>query len=552
MGVARQVVHRTGPRESVPRQHQLHVGGARLLVAEVAVFRLLLAMVLTLSCGFACSPAQAIIDRMPSAIDPWDSIPGARCTVRQASSNPLVVDWPASARGTLERRLHRGLVVVRYQGCELEVLRRCHVPDASYTYGGFTHKSEQVRIRDADELYANLPVGAAKLEAKLQRAEALTISLTLVGMYEAGQEVVTWDELRGQCEGATHVLSAATVGAYSIQLEHQALIGAAAGLRGGPALGGESEVSRETLAADGDAASCIEVAEPHSGPPAGCGALIRLEVTPLGEAVADNVECPATMSWNGRQCQSNVGPAPARCPMSMAAIPGGTWQGESIPAMCLDLVEVRVADYRVCVSDGACARPGSSAWWPGIRPAEHEVSREQCNGARDDREQHPINCITLRQAESYCAWRGARLPTDAQWAWAARGGAQARTYPWGAAIPSRHRVNACGAECRQWFKKLGHARRRVAYEGDDGWPLTAPVGSFPAGQSLFGPLDLAGNVAEWTSTALEVEEEEGEGARQRVRGGSFWVQRRAWLQTDDTTAVARNRRDVVIGFRCAL
>ncbi|MBL4688426.1 MAG: SUMF1/EgtB/PvdO family nonheme iron enzyme, partial [Nannocystaceae bacterium] len=81
--------------------------------------------------------------------------------------------------------------------------------------------------------------------------------------------------------------------------------------------------------------------------------------------------------------------------------------------------------------------------------------------------------------------------------------------------------------------------------GSDGWPTTAAVGSFLAGASRWGPLDMAGNVAEWTSDWSDA----GHKSR-RVLGGSFLVQRPAWLSTADTSQAAPTRRDAVIGFRC--
>jgi serine/threonine-protein kinase len=88
---------------------------------------------------------------------------------------------------------------------------------------------------------------------------------------------------------------------------------------------------------------------------------------------------------------------------------------------------------------------------------------------------HPVWRVSLADAEAYCAWAGLRVPTEAEWEWAARGPDE-RDYPWGAAPPSRERLNR---------------------NGDDDHEFTAPVGSFPAGASPFGCLDMAGNVEEW-------------------------------------------------------
>ena len=483
--------------------------------------------------------------------------------MRHSQSNPLIVEWPAADRGSLEMRLRRGVAVVRYEGCRMEVLRRCSVPQASYRYGGFTRKSEQVRMRDADELYANLPVGAAKLEAKLATADALAVEMTMVGMYEADRDSVRLDELEGHCEGATHIIAGVQVGAYAFFAERAAKVGAAAGLAKGPAIGGGSRAERETLTSDGEPDRCAVASASDAAPPEGCGALLRLEVVPLGEARVAGVRCPEGTAWTGTQCMSARSKDPfvvaegwgvggggrtrsdGPCPLGTTHVPGGTLDEGSIADFCLDTTEVTAAAYARCVEDDGCAPAADTAWWSGIEAEERDAASELCNAGRRDREQHPINCVTWTQAQTYCRWRGARLPSDAEWQWAATGGADRRTYAWGEEPPSAARVNACGPECRAWFERRGLSRKRIAYTDDDGWAGTSAVGSYPAGASRWGALDLAGNVAEWTDGWTP------DRTRHRVRGGSFFEQRSTPLRNDDALATTPARRDPTIGFRCA-
>jgi formylglycine-generating enzyme required for sulfatase activity len=91
-------------------------------------------------------------------------------------------------------------------------------------------------------------------------------------------------------------------------------------------------------------------------------------------------------------------------------------------------------------------------------------------------EQHPVNEVTWNGARAYCAWRGARLPTEAEWEAAARG-REGRLYPWGNQPPTAERA----------------VFARHSNE-------TEPVGSRPAGATPDSVHDLAGNVAEWTTT----------------------------------------------------
>jgi formylglycine-generating enzyme required for sulfatase activity len=101
---------------------------------------------------------------------------------------------------------------------------------------------------------------------------------------------------------------------------------------------------------------------------------------------------------------------------------------------------------------------------------------------------YPVVWVTRNQAAAYCVWAGAMLPTEAQWEYAARG-PESRTYPWGDEFDPT-RANYCDVSC---------ASGVVDPSYNDGYPETAPVGSFPSGVSWCGALDMAGNVREWVA-----------------------------------------------------
>ncbi len=245
----------------------------------------------------------------------------AKCKVAKSQSEPLIVEWPDAARGKLESLRKRGLVVVRYAGCELEVLGRCNAKQ-EYFYSPITRKQSKVTIKEEDELYANMPVGAVKLEGKLRTAGQLTVQMSLVGRYETTGKRASVSDLEGDCDGATHVVTALSVGAFSFYAGSDADVGGGAKVGvGGVALGSggaRSVAARELLQKDGDEQSCVQATAADKMPPEGCGALLQLEVAPLGRAAAKTAivappvpACGPGEHREGATCAPDVKPDPA-------------------------------------------------------------------------------------------------------------------------------------------------------------------------------------------------------------------------------------------------
>jgi formylglycine-generating enzyme required for sulfatase activity len=104
-------------------------------------------------------------------------------------------------------------------------------------------------------------------------------------------------------------------------------------------------------------------------------------------------------------------------------------------------------------------------------------------------ESHPVVQVSWNDAFAYCEWAGMQLPTEAQWELAARG-TDGRNYPWGNNSPDGSLLN--------YGDKNLDAIWANTYT-DDGYKFTAPVGTYLAGASPFGALDLAGNASEWVA-----------------------------------------------------
>jgi len=137
--------------------------------------------------------------------------------------------------------------------------------------------------------------------------------------------------------------------------------------------------------------------------------------------------------------------------------------------------EVTVAQYRrFCQATGRQMAPEPSWGW---------------------QDAHPIVNVTWADATAYADWAGVALPTEAQWEKAARG-TDGRLYPWGNAWPPPVKAgNFADEACKRSGEYMGGWTFIDGY--DDGYAETAPVGSFPAGASPYGVLDMAGNVWEW-------------------------------------------------------
>lgn len=128
----------------------------------------------------------------------------------------------------------------------------------------------------------------------------------------------------------------------------------------------------------------------------------------------------------------------------------------------------------------------SAPWWRKVDGADwrHPEGPQSSVDARSD---HPVVHVSWNDANAYCAWRGARLPTEAEWELAARGGLAGKAFPWGDELEPRgeHRMNV-------WQGDFP-ARNTEA----DGFAGTAPVDSFPP--NGYGLHNMTGNVWEWTA-----------------------------------------------------
>ncbi|WP_374687593.1 SUMF1/EgtB/PvdO family nonheme iron enzyme, partial [Promineifilum sp.] len=214
-----------------------------------------------------------------------------------------------------------------------------------------------------------------------------------------------------------------------------------------------------------------------------------------------------------------------------------------IDSFFIDETEVTNAAYAQCVAAEACPRPDRAG-----------ATYYQAYYGNPDFDDYPVINVSWYDAAAFCEWRGARLPTEAEWEFAASFDPIEQVkyrFPWGDSFDG-NRLNFCDVNCQ---------REDRGGEWDDGYRDTAPAGSYPDGRSPTGVYDMMGNVMEWVGDWYDFDYYEEiadtnpmgpvEGQYKSLRGGS-------WLSPpDDLGVIVRDNFDPTVsqanlGFRCAM
>ena len=233
--------------------------------------------------------------------------------------------------------------------------------------------------------------------------------------------------------------------------------------------------------------------------------------------------------------------------VTMRLVPAGAFtMGEyefhqiSLPDYYMDKYEVTNTLYKACVEAGHCGLPRNTSRYDDEKYTNH-----------------PVVYVNWGQAQTYCEWRGARLPTEAEWEKAARG-TDARTYPWGKGIDCQ-KANFSG--CVNGIDLVGVPCHKSTHFGCVGG--TKPVGSYPQGVSPYGLHDMAGNVwelvADWYDHTYYETLPENAFDPQGPESGEFRATRGGAFDASDGLTGSGSRMwgppdqfFFNVGFRCAL
>ena len=257
----------------------------------------------------------------------------------------------------------------------------------------------------------------------------------------------------------------------------------------------------------------------------------------------------------------------AQPPEGMVLIPAGTFQMGStigdvdevpvhtveLDAFYIDQHEVTNAEYQAFVAATGHPPPRGIGYTAVYELLKNDY--EPWNDPGFNHPDQPVTTVTWFNATAYCKWVGKRLPTEAEWEKAARGGLEGARYPWGDTEPGNTSANFADSQTEfEWRSP----------DVNDGFLFTAPVGTFPP--NGYGLFDMAGNVwewcADWYSPTYYSDVQGAEnpprnptgpdtGERRVLRGGT-WYRAVHTIRNAERVSDFPNSSLNVVGFRCAM
>lgn len=264
----------------------------------------------------ACGPgaaAEAIRPKDQTAASALEE-GGGTCHEVESTGEPLIVDWKPELRGDLEVAMHDGVAIVAYSCKGIKLLKDCKL-EGQYGFIGTTKKESMVRLTNADEVAANLPLSGVKLGGEVGRGSTIDIAMVMVGKKRTTWDGPTKQDLKGSCDGATHYVRGATVGAFALETGTEAKVRAVAEMFGASA-SAASTSAKQTKNREGDISDCGKASPDSTTPPSQCGAPIRLALAAILQAPPKEAEAPkavAPISVQEDACPKGLVLAEGKC-----------------------------------------------------------------------------------------------------------------------------------------------------------------------------------------------------------------------------------------------
>ncbi len=230
----------------------------------------------------ACGPGAAGRAVRPDEKKASDVLGGnGNCSSIGDEPQLLTLDWQDTLRADLETTMQKHVAVVHY-GCDgVKVLRDCEVA-GEYEFAGFSKAQTDAQLADEDQLKANLPVGAASFSAEIQRGSTIDITYISVGQQSTTVHGVPRSKLKGTCDGATHTVRSANIGAFAMTTGTKGQANAAIALLGKSASGSSSS-EQKIKRINGAIDACNGASESAKTPTDSCRALVQLLLSPIND-----------------------------------------------------------------------------------------------------------------------------------------------------------------------------------------------------------------------------------------------------------------------------
>ena len=288
------------------------------------------------------------------------------CREAESTVEALVVDMKGNQRGDLELAMKENVAIVAHS-CKapLKLLKDCKV-DGKYGFLGMTRKEQVLKLNNADEVKANLPLGgigiAGSISGEMARGSTLDVAFIMVGRIKTTWVKVQADELKGECDGATHFVRGAMVGAFSMQTSTKGEVKTAAQMFGASGSAASSS-AKESGNKDGDIADCAKSNPDDAKPPGQCQAFIRLElkaITPKAAAPAAGAAPAAPPEV--KPAGNDVAVVEAACPKGLVMAEGKCTEPKSAKAyLCLPTNSAECVDQCGKGNAPSCGTAGTLA-----------------------------------------------------------------------------------------------------------------------------------------------------------------------------------------------